>query len=97
MSKKKNNIKPIQMITVFTNLGRYIQVPKYSLKSAVQRGIIDDYIHIEHQDDNKENLKKTKNKDEDPFDIDSEIYISGSAVKCIKMLKQIKKESSPSI
>lgn len=95
MSKKKNNIKPVEMITVFTNLGRYIEVPKYSLKSAVQRGIIDNYIHIEHQDDNKENLKKSKNKDEDPIDIDSEIYIGGSAVKCIKMLKQMKKEGSP--
>lgn len=94
---KKNNIQPIQMITVFTNLGRYIEVPKKSLKSAVQKGIIDDYIHIENQDENKENLIKNKNKDDDPIEIDSEIFIGGSAIKCIKMLKQIKKESFPII
>lgn len=95
MPKKKNNIQPIQMITVFTNLGRYIQVPKHSVKSAVQRGIIDDYVHIEKQDENKETLIKSKNINGDPIEIDSDIYIGGSAIKCIKMLKQNKKESSP--
>jgi hypothetical protein len=88
MPKKNNKIQPIEMITVFTNLGRYIEVPKHSLKSAVQRGIIDDYIHIEDNHDYKENLKKTKQ-------IESEICIGGSALKCIKMLKQNKNESSP--
>lgn len=91
MPKKNNKIQPIQMITVFTNLGRYIEVPKNSVKSAVQRDIIDDYIHIEHTYDNKENLKKPKDNDDDPIEIDSEIYIGGSAIKCIKMLKQNKK------
>jgi hypothetical protein len=88
MPKKNNKIKPIEMITVFTNLGRYIEVPKNSVKSAVQRGIIDDYIHIENNHDDKENLKKTKQ-------IESELCIGGSALKCIKMLKQNKNESSP--
>lgn len=88
MSKKKNKIQPIEMITVFTNLGRYIKVPKNSVKSAIQKGIIDDYIHIEVQDEYKENFKTTKNDDGDPIEIDSEIYIGGSAIKCIKMLKQ---------
>jgi len=109
MPKKNNKIQPIEMITVFTNLGRYIEVPKYSLKSAVQRGIIDDYIHIEDNHDYKENLKKNKenlknNKENlkiikqnggDPIEIESEICIGGSALKCIKMLKQNKNESSP--
>ena len=95
MPKKKNNIQPIQMITVLTNLGRYIQVPKNSVKSATQKGIIDDYVHIEKQDENKENLNKSKNMNGDPIEINSEIYIGGSAVKCIKMLKQSKKELSP--
>jgi hypothetical protein len=88
MPKKNNKIQPIEMITVFTNLGRYIKVPKNSLKSAVQKGIIDDYIHIENNHDDKENLKKTKH-------IESELCIGGSALKCIKMLKQNKNESSP--
>jgi hypothetical protein len=102
MPKKNNKIQPIEMITVFTNLGRYIEVPKHSLKSAVQRGIIDDYIHIEDNHDYKENLKKNKENLKiikqnggDPIEIDSEICIGGSALKCIKMLKQNKNESSP--
>jgi len=95
MPKKNNKIQPIEMITVFTNLGRYIEVPKHSLKSAVQRGIIDDYIHIEDNHDYKENLKKNKENLKKTKQIESEICIGGSALKCIKMLKQNKNESSP--
>jgi len=78
--KQKNTNKPFvpQTITVLTNLGRYIEIPANSVPSAVRRGIIDDYIHIEAPDV----VSKQKNEN-------SNTVVSGSSIKAIKMLKEI--------
>ena len=69
-------------ITVLTNLGRYIEIPAYSVPSAIRLGIIDDYIHMETP-----NLvcKQT----EENSNIEKNIVVSGSSMKAIKMLKEI--------
>ncbi len=78
--KQKNTNKPIvpQTITVLTNLGRYIEIPVNSVPSAVRKGIIDDYIHIEAPDV----VSKQKNEN-------SNTVVSGSSMKAIKLLKEI--------
>ena len=82
--KHKNTNKPQvpQTITVLTNLGRYIEIPANSVPSAVRRGIIDDYIHIE--DSNVASKQKQDNSN-----IEKNIVVSGSSMKAIKMLKEI--------
>jgi len=81
---QKNTIKPYTppTITVLTNLGRYIEIPADSVPSAVRRGIIDDYIHMEAPSI----VCKQKNENSN---IEKNIVVSGSSMKAIKMLKEI--------
>ena len=88
-NKQKNNKNPYvpPTITVLTNLGRYIEIPANSVPSAIRRGIIDDYIHMEHQ----AVVSKEKNENSNIGKTISEntIVVSGSSMKAIKMLKEI--------
>ena len=85
--KQKNTYKPqvVQTITVLTNLGRYIEIPTNSVPSAVRRGIIDDYIHIE--DSNV--VSKQIQEDSNNMCVEKNVVVSGSSMKAIKMLKEI--------